>query len=314
VRSELSYAVVTPVRDERENLPRLAASLVHQTRPPVAWVIVDTGSRDGTLEVADELATAHQWVRLVELPQAELLRGAPIVRGFHSGVDEVGADPPDVVVKVDADVSFEPTYFAALLEAFVSREKLGIASGSAYELRDGRWQQLFGTRTSVWGAARAYRWACLADVLPLELRMGWDGVDELKANVRGWETTTFLDLPFRHHRREGERDGSRWRAWRAQGEVAYFMAYRPTYLLARAVFRASREPGALAMVDGYVRATIRRDQVLADQAARDYLRDSQRWRQLYRRASEALGRGSDPRSATVRTPSRRPGRRRSSPG
>ena len=304
--SELSYAVVTPVRDERENLPRLAASLAHQTRPPRTWVVVDTGSEDGTPEVAEELAGTHPWVRLLQLPQAELLRGAPIVRGFHSGVDAVRADPPDVVVKVDADVSFDTTYFATLLEAFAARERLGIASGSAYELRGGTWQQLFGTRTSVWGAARAYRWPCLADVLPLELRMGWDGVDELKANVRGWETSTLLDLPFRHHRREGERDGSRWRAWRAQGDVAHFMSYRPTYLLARAVFRASRDPGALGMVDGYVRATIRRDQVLADPAARAYLRDSQRWRQLYRRASEALGRGSDPRPAAAQTPSPRP--------
>src|SRR5205823_13636924 len=32
-----SYAVVTPARDEAENLPRLAASLAAQTTSPPAW-------------------------------------------------------------------------------------------------------------------------------------------------------------------------------------------------------------------------------------------------------------------------------------
>jgi poly-beta-1,6-N-acetyl-D-glucosamine synthase len=165
-------------------------------------------------------------------------------------------------------------------------------------LRQGVWQQLYGTRTSVWGATRAYRWACLLDVVPLELRMGWDGVDELKANVRGWETTTLLDLPFRHYRREGERDGSRWRAWRAQGEVAHYMAYRPTYLLARTAYRTSKELAALAMLGGYINAALQRERRLADPEARAYLRDSQRWRVLYRRRAEALGRRVAARGTT----------------
>lgn len=291
----LSYAVVTPVRDELQNLPRLAESLAEQTRRPDAWVIVDTGSADGTVELAEGLADRHGWIRVLSLPQSELVRGAPIVEGFHAGIDALRGDPPAVVVKVDADVSFETTYFARLLDAFAGRESLGIASGSAYELRGGRWQQLFGTRTSVWGAARAYRWDCLLGVLPLEIRMGWDGIDELKANVRGWETAAFLDLPFRHHRREGERDGSRWRAWRSQGEIAHYMEYRPTYLLVRTAFRARRDVAAIGMIDGYVKAVLRREPVLADSEARAYLRDSQRWRQLYRRVAEARGGEAAPR-------------------
>ena len=50
------------------------------------------------------------------------------------------------------------------------------------------------------------------DVLPLEHRMGWDGVDEFRANARGWKTRTFKEFAFRHHRREGERDGAPRRA------------------------------------------------------------------------------------------------------
>ena len=61
--------------------------------------------------------------------------------------------------------------------------------------------------------ARGYRRELLDVVLPLEPSMGWDGIDELKAHARGWSTRTLLDLPFRHHRPEGSRDGNRFTPW-----------------------------------------------------------------------------------------------------
>jgi hypothetical protein len=144
----------------------------------------------------------------------------------------------------------------------------------------------------------------LQDVLPLELRMGWDGVDELKANLRGWRTRTILDLPIRHHRQEGGRDRSRWAAWSAQGELAWFMGYRPSYLLARAAYRSLREPAAAAMAAGYVRAAVRANERLADRDAVAHLRRQQRLRVLPHRLLESLGRGSDRSRARAQSPSR----------
>ena len=45
--SELSYALITPVRSERANLERLAGVLAGQTIRPTRWIIVDNGSDDG---------------------------------------------------------------------------------------------------------------------------------------------------------------------------------------------------------------------------------------------------------------------------
>lgn len=291
----LTYAVITPVRNERENLPRLADSLLRQSVRPVRWLLVDTGSDDGTIELSEQLAATHPFVGVLSSPTPTLQRGGPIVRAFHVGLKELTTDEAAVVVKVDADCSFPADYFERLLASFAREPRLGMASGSAWEMRDGAWRQLYGTRTSVWGAARAYRRACLDEITPLEERMGWDGVDELKANVHGWETTTILDLPFYHHRLEGGRDRSRAAAWSAQGDVAYFMGYRITYLVARALYRTLREPAAAAMISGYVRSAWRREPRLADRDARAYLRERQRWRELRRRGIEALGRGSDAR-------------------
>ena len=116
---------------------------------------------------------------MLELPAASRERGAPIVRALHAGIDALDL-VPDVLVNVDADVTVEPDYFARLLDVFANDPSLGIASGSAWELEDGEWRQRFVTGGTVWGATRAYRWKCLQDVLPLEERHGWDGIDQLE--------------------------------------------------------------------------------------------------------------------------------------
>ena len=120
--------------------------------------------------------------------------------------------------------------------------------------------------------------------------MGWDGVDEFKAMANGWRTAVVRETWFRHHRLEGERDGSRWRVWAAQGDVAWFMRYRPAYLVARTAFQAVKEPAATAMLLGYARAATRRGPRLSDPAVVSIIRSRQRLRELPRRAGEATGR------------------------
>jgi glycosyltransferase involved in cell wall biosynthesis len=287
-RDGLSYAVVTPVWNEEERLPVLAACIEAQRLLPAAWIVVDTGSDDSTPGLLDELSSRHSWIRTVELGEARAARGGPVVRAFAAGIRELGADLPDVVVKLDADLTFDDSYFRELLDGFEREPRLGIASGLCYEESDGAWRPVYGTRSHVWGASRAYRRACLAEVLPLEERQGWDEIDAIKAQLHGWRVGTLFDVPFRHHRPEGRRDGGR-RRWLDQGDTAHYMGYRFSYLLLRSLFQARHDPAALAMVEGYLRATLRRAPVMQDRAAREHLRSTQRLRMLPLRLREALG-------------------------
>ena len=287
----MRYAVVTPARNEAANLRRLAAALAAQTVPPQNWIVVDNGSTDGTLELARELAERHEWARVLTIPGATSAeRGAPIVRALEAGIEALAEDPPDFVVNVDADISFEPDYFELLLARFAADPALGIASGSAYELEQQTWRRRHVTGSTVWGASRAFRWRCLQDVLPFERRLAWDGIDEFKANALGWRTTAFEELPFRHHRPEGQRDGSAWRARTNQGIAAHYLDYRPWYLVLRSLWQARRGPAALAMIWGYAQAALAREPRLEDEAARAYLRRQQSIRLLPLRAAEAAGR------------------------
>jgi biofilm PGA synthesis N-glycosyltransferase PgaC len=288
----LSYSLVTPARDEEENLRRLAECVFSQTVPPQEWVIVDSGSTDGTAAVARELAAARPYVATKSAPGDGVpVRGAAVVQAFTAGLSALSGDA-DVIVKLDADVSFDPDHFELLLERFAADPRLGLAGTLCLEQEGGEWRPQYTTRGHVRGAVRAYRRACLEQVLPLEERMGWDGIDELKAAVRGWRTATIHEVVFHHHRALGQREPATTK-WVRQGEMAHFMGYRPTYLAARALYRASREPSALAMIWGYARAAIRRAPQYADDEVRAWLRDEQSLRRLRRRAREARG-GVDP--------------------
>jgi biofilm PGA synthesis N-glycosyltransferase PgaC len=288
-----SYAVITPVRDEAVNLARVTVSLAEQTIRPDAWIIVDTGSVDTTTAVAAKLAEENSWIRSLFVPDSgRLERGAPITRAFEAGL--VALDTlPDVVVKLDADLSLPRHYFARLLAEFEADRRLGLASGTCYELEDGVWRPRHVTAGTVWGASRAYRWTCLRELLPLHPGMGWDGIDEARAAARGWHTRTLTDLPFRHHRREGERDGAQRRARAAQGRAARFMGYRFPYLVLRALHHARRERdlAPLAIIWGYVAAAVRAEPHCHDPAVRKYMRERQRLRALPLRAREVGRRG-----------------------
>ena len=292
----LTYALVTPARNEAENLRRLGAVLIEQSVVPAEWVVVDDDSTDDTAAVVDDLRASHDWIRLLGPDRGEgsdavlelgRLTGRDVY-AFSRGVDALQSDS-DVIVKLDADVSFAPDFFERLLSEFEADPALGIAGGLCLEFIEGEWRPHHTTGDHVRGATRAYRRDCLELVRPLAPRLGWDGIDAAQAALGGWTARTIQDLPFRHHRRLGQRDG-RWKMWEHQGDAARYMGYRLSYLVARSIFWARRDPQALAMISGWAKAAVRRDDRYPDARVRELIRSKQRFRSLPTRAREAVGR------------------------
>jgi glycosyltransferase involved in cell wall biosynthesis len=287
----VNYAVVTPAYNEAEHLNALAEALLVQKIRPCAWVIVDNGSSDETATIGSGLAQEHDWITFRSIGRdAATARGGPVVRAFHAGLEDVGADA-DVVVKLDADITFAPDHFERLLSSFARDPQLGIAAGTCYERDpDGIWRQRHSSGIGIRGACRAYRRECLQTVLPLEERIGWDTIDLVKASVRGWRTAVVEDLAFKHHRREGAREPNGWERWRAQGEASHFMGYRPSYLLLRVSYRAVRQPAAVALLVGYAGARLAGRQRCPDPLVIAFIRRQQSLRRLLHRVRQAVRR------------------------
>jgi glycosyltransferase involved in cell wall biosynthesis len=283
--------LITPARDEADNLRRLGRCLIEQAVRPTTWIVVDNGSTDDTVGVVRAFAETQPWIRIFSSPPAATAQpGQPIVRAFHAGLAEL--DPVDVVVKLDADVSMDPDYFEKLLAAFAADPSLGITSGQCYEQRGDEWRPTHVTGSHVRGATRAWRWECLQAVLPLDDTVPCveDLVDELKAAALGWRTGIVPRLRFYHHRSVGERDGGTSVRWSYQGRAAYYVGYRFWYLAARAGFRARANPAALSMISGYLGAALRRQPRCSNAAVRGELRRRQSLRYFSTRIREARGR------------------------
>ena len=53
--SSKKIVLVTPLKDEMENIDRLIESIAVQDSPIYAWIIVENGSRDGSKEYLDKV-------------------------------------------------------------------------------------------------------------------------------------------------------------------------------------------------------------------------------------------------------------------
>jgi hypothetical protein len=151
-----------------------------------------------------------------------------------------------------------------------------MAGGACHELQDGEWVRRRVVPTAVWGASRAYRWECLDSVMGLAPQVGWDGIDEIKTQLAGYRTGTIVDLPFLHHRPEGMRESARVQAHILSGGAAWYMGYRPTYLVLRSLYRARSDRAALGLIWGYVRGALTRAPRCPEPGVIPVLRERQR--------------------------------------
>ena len=282
-----ALAVVTPVWNERARLLACLETLRRQTLRPRCWVIVDSGSTDGTIELAHALAQAHDWIDVRLANPERVGRGAPIAHTLNAGVAQA-CRAGDVIALMDADVSFEPEFMRTVATAFERDERLGIAGGLQLERVRGRWRANRATCDFVPSPLRVFRRTCLEEIAPFDEGLGWEGLVHVRAALAGWRTEVLPELAFRHLRREGARVGRR-RYWLDEGAAAYCMGYRPTYVLYRALFRAAEpDPAALMMLPGFARAALRRETRTGAERERAWLREKQRLRELPVRVREAL--------------------------
>jgi dolichol-phosphate mannosyltransferase len=129
--------LVLPTYNEAENLESLVETARAKLPPSAQVLVVDDGSPDGTGELADRLATAHDNVRVLHRPRKEGL-GPAYIAGFREAL-EGGAG---LVLEMDADFSHDPAYLPRLLDA---AKRADLVLGSRY---------VAGGGVSDWGPLR----------------------------------------------------------------------------------------------------------------------------------------------------------------
>lgn len=274
------YIVITPVRNEGLHFAETIAAMVAQTVRPLMWVIVDDGSTDDTGALADHAAGTHAWIRVLHRSDRGFReQGSGVIQAFSEGFELCQHFAWEFVVKFDGDLSFPNDYFASCLARFAQNPKLGIGGGVVCKSVNGELvvESRGDPRFHVRGATKVYRRACWDQIGGLLKTPGWDTVDELKANMLGWETYTFYDLKLRQHKDTGSADGA-WRNWVKNGLANYVSAYHPLFMFVKCVKRAFARPyllGAVGLAYGFLGGYFRRVPQVKDLAFTRYVRRQQ---------------------------------------
>jgi glycosyltransferase involved in cell wall biosynthesis len=288
--TERRYCIITPARNEGKLLKHTIESVLTQSHRPCRWIIVNDGSTDDTGQVADDAASRHEWISVVHRSDRGARQaGGGVMEAFNDGFKLLGSrEEWDYLVKLDGDVTFDRDYFERCFAHFSDDAKLGIGGGLICSLVNGALQPeserdpLFHVR----GATKIYRYECWRDIGGLMEITGWDTLDELKANMMGWTTRTFRDLPVVHHRVAGGAYGT-WANWKKNGHANYVAGYHPLFMLLKCASRVCQRPflvASLGLAVGFCAGYLRRLPQVNDIQLIRYLRREQMKRVFFRKS------------------------------
>lgn len=254
--------------------------MAKQTLRPRKWVVVNDGSTDNTGKIIDEAASKHSWIVPVHRPDRGFRQqGGGVVETFRDGFKAVEDEPWEYLVKFDADLSFDDTYFESCLKKFSEDKLLGIGGGMIVHDLNGKLvcESPGDPDFHVRGATKIYSRECWHAIGGLIQAPGWDTIDELKANMLGYKTYTFTDIYLRHHRATGSVDGA-WKDSVKNGKGSYITGYHPLFMFAKCVKRVTHKPyfvRAFGLGWGFFGGYVRREKQLADPQLVQYIRRQQ---------------------------------------
>ncbi len=318
-----SYCLITPCRDEAKYARRTLESVLRQSAPPTLWLIVDDGSKDSTPRILADYASRCPFIRvLVRADRGDRKLGGGVIDAFYTGYDSIDPARFDYICKLDLDLDLPPRYFETLMERMEAEPRLGTASGKPYfpgsgnegpvqlPLSDtaGFVSEMLGDENSV-GMVKFYRTKCFRQIGGFTRELMWDGIDGHRCRQLGWIAASWdePDLRFIHLRPMGTSHKNWWTGRQRHGFGQYFMGTSVVYMLASAVYRATRPPrivGGVAMLYGYLKSMARRNPRYGDAKFRRFLRRYQ-WACLVRGKARATALLNE-RQKTEWNPSRPP--------
>ena len=270
----MKYYVITPAKNEEKFISYTLESMIHQTLKPLKWIIVDDGSTDKTKEIVEKYRKENDWIEIVSIDnkQEKKLYGSKVIKAFNFGYNIIKNNEFDLIVKLDADLSFPVNYFEQIASAFTQNKKLGICAG--YVIEDEKdLPKRIAQQTYIAGAAKSVRSKCFSDIGGFLEANGWDGLDQLTALYLGWEVE-HIPITILHHRLPTTEYRSLQFFY--NNGIAHYRSGNDLFLtLVRSVVQLKEKPYLLASFNylrGYVSAAISGVPKLVDEGLSKFIR------------------------------------------
>lgn len=274
-----SYVLITPARNEAAFIEKTIQSVIAQAVLPLKWVIVSDGSTDGTDEIVSRYALQHKWIELVRQPERADRNFAGKAFAFRAGWSRVADLPYDVIGNLDADVSFEADYFDFMMKKFAENPNVGVA-GTPYLEGGKTYDYRFTSIEHVSGACQLFRRDCFEAIggyRPIRTG-GIDLIAVVSARAKGFQTRTFTDKVYLHHRKVGGAQVAGFRERVHRGRMDYLLGSHPLWEICRSVFQMRNKPyviGGFLILFGYIWTMLRRLERTIPQELMEFRRSEQ---------------------------------------
>lgn len=243
------YVLITPARNEEENLEKVFKSVVSQTITPKNWIIVDDRSTDGTDEIVKQYEAQYNFIMSLPLKREDEDIGTYYSRRTRvvmAGYKQIEKLKFDFLGVLDADISLEPTYYEHILTEFDRNPRLGLASGIYVDKVKDKVREVVRDpdEISTPGGFHMFRRECFEAIGGYSVLKygGDDSLANIMARIKGWETRSFPQYQAIHHRTMGTSEGKHILAAKyREGLAEYILGTHPIFALAKSFRRVFLE-------------------------------------------------------------------------
>jgi glycosyltransferase involved in cell wall biosynthesis len=274
---EFYNIVITPAKDEEDNLPDLIKSVGNQSIPPLLWVIVDDGSVDSTPTLIKEAENKYPFIKSLRLGPHPRDIGAHYAyvckMGFDFAIDycEKNEVQLDYISLVDGDMSIEPDFFEKIFFEFDKNSNLGIVSGGVYYKKVDKiiLEETSGKLPR--GGCRVWNYNCFKETDGYQISICPDSVSNVKAILRGWEIMQLQNAVSVQSRPTSGAEGL-WRGFISNGNYAYCLNKNPVLVFMNFIHFIIKKPHyiGIAYLYGYLISTLKRSTKIKDEEVKNY--------------------------------------------
>jgi hypothetical protein len=190
------------------------------------------------------------------MPERRERHFAGKVHAFQAGQAKVSHLNYDIIGNLDADVSFGPDYFEFLMGKFAENPRLGVG-GTPFREESFQYDYRFTSIEHVSGQCQLFRRECFEEIggyVPRKIG-GIDHVAVITARMKGWQTRTFPENHYLHHRKMGTATRNRLAACFQGGRADYLLGSYPVWEAFRCIYQLTQPPilvGGILRLGGFV--------------------------------------------------------------
>lgn len=195
------FVLLTPVRNEKEQIEDLVSCVKQSTFTPDLWMFIDDHSTDGTFDEINKCTNGLSFVHVEELSGKPteymgINYSEVLLKGLEKCLTIIPKENLSYFGILDADIRFNKTYWENLKVVLDDNENIGIVSGAITYEKFGKISFEKNQRMHLpMGAMRLIKSKCFFDIGTIIRSRSPDAVMNAIARAKGWDTLLIPELP-----------------------------------------------------------------------------------------------------------------------